>query len=99
MLEAYIPVEIPDEDVTSYARGQEWPDDYLVPFASEAAATALAIQSAVMGLTPWNPTHPDRLIVAAAIYAAISAPLGAAPCRSVPLTYAEEWGGLRGLNP
>jgi hypothetical protein len=33
VLEACIPVEIPDEEVGRYARGPEWPDDYLVPMA------------------------------------------------------------------
>jgi hypothetical protein len=45
--------------------------------------------------------RPDRagLAVTAAITAAISVPLHAAGCRSVPLDRAGEWGGLRGSNP
>ena len=33
VLEACIPVEIPDDEVDRYARGPEWPDDYVVPAA------------------------------------------------------------------
>jgi hypothetical protein len=33
VLEAVIRVDIPDEEVARYARGPEWPDDYLVPLA------------------------------------------------------------------
>jgi hypothetical protein len=33
VLEACIEVVIPDEEVGRYARGPEWPDDYLVPAA------------------------------------------------------------------
>ena len=33
VLEACIAVVIPDEEVDRYARGPEWPDDYLVPMA------------------------------------------------------------------
>jgi hypothetical protein len=33
VLEACIPVEIPDDEAVLYARGPLWPDDYLVPLA------------------------------------------------------------------
>ena len=33
LLEACIPVDIPDDEVSAYALGPEWPDDYIVPLA------------------------------------------------------------------
>ena len=33
VLEGCIRVEIPDDEVGRFARGPEWPDDYLVPAA------------------------------------------------------------------
>jgi hypothetical protein len=33
LLEACIRVDIPDEEVSTYALGPEWPDDYIVPLA------------------------------------------------------------------
>ena len=33
VLEACISLDIPDVELAPYARGPEWPDDYLVPLA------------------------------------------------------------------